>query len=199
MIPSRTVLRTARSALVTVGLFTVILGLCYPLTLVGIGMIALPHQAAGSPLYDASGQVRGSALLAQQPQQQQPQHAGWFYPRPSAGEGQASNMSPADPAYAALVEQRRVEVAEREQVAPQEVPAEAVAASGSGLDPHISRTYAEMQVPRVARNTGLAEGTLRRLIAQNQQPFALNGSADGPPVNVTTLNAAVAEAARHSG
>ncbi|MEJ4098947.1 potassium-transporting ATPase subunit C [Corynebacterium mastitidis] len=191
MIPFSRVLRTLRAGAVALALFTALLGLCYPLALAGVGSAFFPRQAAGSLIEDASGRAVGSALLAQQPVPGEEADA-WFYPRPSAGEGQASNASPSDPAYLALVEQRRREVSEREGIAPERVPAEALAASGSGLDPHISRAYAELQVPRVARRTGLPEEAVLHLVAQNTQPSALRGSLDEPPVNVTTLNAAVA-------
>ncbi|MDK8450062.1 potassium-transporting ATPase subunit C [Corynebacterium mastitidis] len=194
MIPFSRVLHTLRAGAVALALFTVLLGLFYPLALAGVGSAFFPRQAAGSLIEDASGRPIGSALLAQQPVSGKEADS-WFYPRPSAGEGQASNASPADPAYLSLVEQRRREVSEREGIAPERVPAEALAASGSGLDPHISRAYAEVQAPRVARRAGLPEETVRLLVAQNAQPSALRGSLGSPrsaPVNVTTLNAAVA-------
>lgn len=180
-------LRTARAGLVALALFTLILGLAYPLSLVGFGAVALPHQAAGSLLYDSAGNPRGSSLLAQS------SPAGensWFYARPSAGEGRASQSSPADPAYLQEVERRRREVSTRESLDPSEVPAEALAASASGLDPHISQAYAEAQVPRVSRHTGVSEARLRDLIARNRQHGVL---ARGDLVNVTTLNAALAQ------
>ncbi|MBC3185667.1 potassium-transporting ATPase subunit C [Corynebacterium sp. zg-331] len=180
--------RTVRAGAVALAVFTLILGLCYPLGMVGFGALVLPHQAAGSLLYDAAGTPRGSVLLAQPAPDggaaNGPARA-WFYPRPSAGEGRASHASPADPAYRETVEHRRREVAARESLPPSEVPPEALAASGSGLDPHVSRAYAEAQVPRVARYSGLPEETLRNLIARH---------GHGSLVNVTTLNAAVAQA-----
>ncbi|KQB83137.1 potassium-transporting ATPase subunit C [Corynebacterium oculi] len=187
--PLSRALRAARAGGVALALFTLILGLCYPLFLVGFGAVVLPHQAAGSPLYDSAGNLRGSALLAQAPQGD-----AWFYPRPSAGAGQASNASPADPAHRQEVEERRRDVSAREHLAPGEVPPEALTASGSGLDPHVSQEYAEAQVPRVARHTGLSEARLRDLIARSRQRHALPGSPGGALVNVTTLNAALADA-----
>ncbi|WPF68306.1 potassium-transporting ATPase subunit C [Corynebacterium sp. 21KM1197] len=189
--PSRA-LHTARTSGVALALFTLILGVAYPLCLAGFGAVALPHQAAGSPLYDPAGNPRGSALLAQPPR---PGDDSWFYPRPSAGAGQASNASPADPAYRQQVEERRREVAARESLAPEAVPPEALAASGSGLDPHVSREYAEAQVPRVSRHTGIPEARLGDLIAHN---IARNHQRGGL-VNVTTLNAAVAQEAQDIG
>ncbi|MEJ4113505.1 potassium-transporting ATPase subunit C [Corynebacterium kroppenstedtii] len=181
LFPSR-VRHAVRAGGVSLGVFTVIVGLVYPLCMVGIGAVALPHQAGGSVMSDSAGHHRGSSLLAQQPREGDDS---WFFPRPSAGEGQASNASPDDPAFRTEVEKRRREVAMRESLSPGKVPAEALAASGSGVDPHISREYAEVQVPRVSRHTGISEARLHDLVVHSQQ--------SGDLVNVTTLNAAVAQ------
>jgi K+-transporting ATPase ATPase C chain len=71
------------------------------------------------------------------------------------------------------VEQRRAQIAAREGVAPAQIPADAVTASGSGLDPQISPAYAQLQVPRVVRVTGLPEATVAQLVADATDPRPL--------------------------
>ena len=176
-------------------LLTVLLGVIYPLVIFGVGRI-MPAKADGSYIKDSSGQVVGSSLIAQAVTE-----PGYFVPRPSAAgddgynamSSSASNLSPFDPEYQALVEQRRAEIAQRENVSPDQVPVDAVTASGSGLDPQISRAYADLQIPRVARESGLDRATVEELVKNNEQP-AFNGSTDGTPVNVVTLNVDIANA-----
>ena len=93
------------------------------------------------------------------------------------------------------VEQRRAAIAAREGVAPEAVPADAVTASGSGVDPHISPAYADLQFARVARVTGLPEVQVRELVAAATDGRVL-GVLGEPGVDVTRLNLAIA-AARH--
>jgi potassium-transporting ATPase KdpC subunit len=91
-----------------------------------------------------------------------------------------------------VIADRRAEVAVREGVDPAQVPPDALTASGSGLDPHISPAYAAIQVPRVARENGLDEQTVRDLVAESTWGRTA-GFLGEPVVNVTTLNAALAE------
>ncbi|WP_436497605.1 potassium-transporting ATPase subunit C [Actinokineospora sp. HUAS TT18] len=109
----------------------------------------------------------------------------WFHTRPSAATLPASggsNKSEVDSDYTAVVAERRAAVARREGVAEDQVPQDAVTASASGLDPHISPAYAELQVPRVAKATGLPEQRVRDLVAEH---------TSGTVVNVTALNRAL--------
>lgn len=122
----------------------------------------------------------------------------WFRPRPSAATPPASggsNKGERNPDYDAVVAERRAEVARREGVPPEEVPQDAVTASASGLDPHISTAYAELQVPRVARENGLDADRVRRLVAEHTEGRAL-GFLGEPGVNVTALNRALEAATR---
>jgi K+-transporting ATPase ATPase C chain len=186
---------TALRALV---IFTVVLGLGYPLVVLGVGQLLLPAQANGS-LVRVDGAVVGSSLLGQSftdadgdplPE--------WFQPRPSAaGDGydaaasSGSNYGPENPDLIAAIEERRAAIAEFDGVDPQEVPADALTASGSGLDPHISPAYARLQVARVAEARGLDETAVRDLVERHIQGRDL-GYLGEPTVNVLELNVALA-------
>jgi len=151
---------------------TAVLGVAYPLLVTGLGRL-LPARADGSLVTDASGAVVGSSLIGQSFTDAEgaalPQY---FQSRPSAaGDGydgaasSGSNLGPENPDLVAAVADRRAAVAALEDVDPADVPADAVTASGSGLDPHISPDYAELQVPRVAAARGLRQDEVRDLVA----------------------------------
>ncbi|SES41925.1 potassium-transporting ATPase subunit C [Actinokineospora terrae] len=121
----------------------------------------------------------------------------WFHTRPSAVTLPASggsNKGELNEAYDAVVAQRRAEIAQREGVPEDQVPQDAVTASASGLDPHISDAYALVQVPRVARANGMSEDRVRELVAGNTDGRGA-GFLGEPGVNVTALNRAL-DAAR---
>lgn len=184
-------LRQLVAALKVLLVATVVLGVAYPLVVLGIGRL-LPAQADGS-LVRVNGTVVGSSLVGQQSGGDE-----WFQPRPSAaGDGYdplssgASNLGPDDPALVATVTQRRQQVAAREGVDPSAVPADAVTASGSGLDPDISPAYARLQAARVARVRGLDPATVRALVESHVQGRTLGVLGD-PHVNVLQLNVALA-------
>lgn len=179
--------------------FTVVLGLGYPLVILGIGQLALPGQANGT-LVRVDGEVVGSALIGQSFSDDDgnplPE---WFQPRPSAagagydaGASSGSNYGPENADLIAAIEERRAAIAEFEGVDPSEIPADALTASGSGLDPHISPEYALLQVARVAEARGLAEDEVRDLVERFTQGRDL-GFLGEPTVNVLQLNAALAE------
>jgi K+-transporting ATPase ATPase C chain len=169
---------------------TVILGLGYPLAVYGVGRL-MPARADGS-LIVVDGERVGSSLIGQNFDGDE-----WFRSRPSvAGDGYdplasgASNLGPENPDLLATVEARRAEVAEREGVDPEQVPVDAVTASGSGLDPHISPEYADLQVARVARLRGLDVAVVNELVTQATTAPEL-GFLGAPRVNVVELNAAL--------
>lgn len=182
---------------------TVLCGIVYPLAVTGIAQVALPWQADGS-LVTSTGartQDRGDAVGASQIGQLT-ESDGLFFPRPSAaGDGYdtlatyGSNLGPESPELVQAIEERRAEVAEREQVAPARVPADAVTASGSGIDPDISPAYATIQVRRVAAANGLGESEVRRLVARHTAGRTW-GILGEPRVNVLALNIDVRAAAR---
>lgn len=178
---------------------TVVLGLLYPLTVLAVGAL-LPDRAAGSLLRAPDGTVVGSGLLGQAFTSDE-----WFAPRPSAaGDGYdplasgASNLGPNNPDLVALIEQRRAEVAAREGVDPSQVPADAVTASGSGLDPHISPQYARLQIPRVAAARGLPASRVSDLVEEYVDGLQF-GFLGAPTVNVVELNLALDDLAPGDG
>ena len=169
---------------------TVVLGLAYPMAVYGVGRL-VPDRADGSML-TVDGSVVGSRLIGQAFDGDE-----WFLPRPSvAGDGYdplasgASNLGPENPDLLATVTERKQEVADREGVDPSAVPADAVTASGSGLDPDISPEYARLQVDRVARARGLDPDAVRQLVDDHVQGRDL-GFLGAPHVNVLELNAAL--------
>jgi K+-transporting ATPase ATPase C chain len=174
------------TALKCVLVLTVVLGVGYPLLVVGVGQLGLQRQAEGS-LITADGRVVASRLIGQGFEGDQ-----WFRPRSSAGDydglaSGGSNAGPNDPELVATVEQRRAEIAERDGVSPAEVPADAVTASASGLDPFISPAYARLQVDRVARTRDLPAASVRELVERHVTPRTL-GFLGQPRVNVVELN-----------
>src|ERR1700723_456997 len=139
-----------RPAIVSTVLFTLLLGLGYPLAITGISERAFPYQANGSLVRDASGQVVGSALIAQGFAKDESLH-----PRPSAaGNGydatssSGSNYGPLDPNLAKRIAGDAASL--RASTGHQEIPDDAITTSGSGLDPDISPAYALLQADRIA-------------------------------------------------
>ncbi|XBB65642.1 potassium-transporting ATPase subunit KdpC [Nocardioides sp. WV_118_6] len=170
---------------------TVLLGVGYPLAVWAAGQ-AFGDRADGQPI-ESNGQVVGSRLLGQQFEGAQ-----WFHSRPSANDYDSlasapSNLGPSNPDLLALIAERRAQVAQTEGVDPAAVPPDALTASGSGLDPHISPAYAALQVERVAAANGLSEATVRRLVAEHTTGRSL-GFLGEPGVNVLELNLAVQRA-----
>lgn len=176
--------RQLLTGLKVLAVLTLVLGLAYPLSMVAIGTL-MPAQDAS--IRDVSGEVVGNAHLAQEVTGEQ-----WFHPRPSAGDfdglaSGASNLAATSPELLAEIRARRAELVAREHVDPAAIPADALTASASGLDPDISPEYARLQVARVARETGISVRGVEIMVAKNTaQP--LLGFIGQPRVNVTTLN-----------
>ena len=177
---------------------TVVLGVGYPLIVTGIGQATMSSQANGSAVTEGDKTV-GSALIGQSftdaDGKPLPQ---WFQSRPSAagdgydgGASSGSNLGPENTDLVASIEERRAAIAAFEDVDPSSIPADALTASASGLDPHISPAYALLQVPRVAAERGLDEGEVRALVERLTQGPDL-GYLGESTVNVLQLNLAVA-------
>ena len=174
--------------------FAVILCGLYPLMVYGAAQLLFPHQANGSLLVDKSNTIRGSALLAQNFTGAQ-----YFHPRPSAAGANGfdatssggSNLGPTSTNLFAAIAQRTSDYRSENNLATNAVvPADAVTASGSGLDPHISVANAGLQIPRVAQARGISEEQLNKLVQQNTSDRDL-GVFGEPRVNVMTLNFAL--------
>ena len=187
-----------RSIVATI-FFAVILCGFYPLIVYGAARLLFPHQANGSLLVDKTGAVRGSALLAQNFTGAQ-----YFHPRSSAAgangyDATSSSGSNLGPTSSNLVANITANIAtyrsDNNLATNAPVPADAVTASGSGLDPHIGLANAELQVPRVAKARGLSEDRVRELVKQNTSGRDL-GIFGEPRVNVMTLNFALDQLAR---
>ncbi|WP_158888911.1 potassium-transporting ATPase subunit C [Amycolatopsis anabasis] len=182
--------------------FTVLLGVIYPLGVWAVSRVPGLRANAEGSVVEQNGQAVGSSLIGIDPVAADPAHDPWFHNRPSAGS--ENPLGPGDPSSSgasnkgaynedliAAIKERRDLIAQREGVSPDRVPADAVTASGSGLDPAISAEYAELQIPRVARVTGLPEAKVRQLVNEHT-----SGAGVGiPGVNVLELNLAVRAAA----
>ncbi|WP_354637234.1 potassium-transporting ATPase subunit KdpC [Kitasatospora camelliae] len=201
-----TFLRTHLTALRMLLVMTVILGIAYPLLVTGISQVAFADKANGS-IVKSDGKEIGSSLLGQNynlpkkdpnnaDEEAQPDPK-FFQPRFSAGSydptaSGASNLGPNDEKLTQTIQDRRAAIAAFDGVDPASVPVDAVTASGSGLDPHISVAYAKEQVGRVAKARGLSTDTLNQLIDKYTEgrPLGFLGQ-DG--VNVVLLNKAISE------
>ena len=196
--PTATLIAQVRPACTLLVALALVTGVAYPLGMTAVSQLLFPRQAAGSPVRDASGAVRGSALIGQSftgPQ--------WFHGRPSAT-GNApydptasggSNLGPTNPALAAAVRERATAVIQKNPAHTGPVPIDLVTASGSGLDPHVSPAAALLQAPRVAAARGLDDETVRRLVGEHVGP-ALFGLFGRPRVNVLQLNLSLESMAR---
>jgi K+-transporting ATPase ATPase C chain len=180
-----------RPAIVSTILFTLLLGLGYPLAVTGIAQVAFPVQANGSLVTDGKGAVIGSSLLAQPFARDE-----YLHPRPSAAGSNGydptssggSNYGPLSPDLAKRVAGDAEAL--RQSTGHQDIPDDAITTSGSGLDPDISPAYALLQVDRVARARGATVDAVRALITQHiEQPFL--GFIGQPHVNVLMTNRAL--------
>ena len=175
---------------------TVLLGVLYPATILAAGLLA-PGQANGS-LITVGGKVVGSSLLGQAADGPQ-----WFQARPSVSDqagdtSGGSNLGPGSQDLATEVSEREAALREANPDAPATIPPDALTASGSGLDPHISPEYAAYQAPRVAAARGMSVQQVNALIADHTQEAAL-GYIGHDRVNVTELNVALEAADAATG
>jgi K+-transporting ATPase ATPase C chain len=185
--------------------FTVLTGIIYPAVMVGIAQVAFHNQANGS-MVSYHGRVVGSSLLCQEFTDAKgnplPQY---FQPRPSAaipspapkGDygcdptfSSASNYGPNNPALVQLIKQRQEQIAKLDHVPVSQIPADAVTASGSGLDPDISPANAAIQVDRVAAARHVSPAAIQALVSQYTQGRNL-GFLGEPRVDVLNLNIAL--------
>jgi len=199
------IVRQHLAALRILVVFTIGCGVIYPAAVFAISQLAFHHQANGS-LVSYNGRVVGSSLLCQEfvdakgnplPQ--------WFQPRPSdatsgakndygcdAEYSAASNLGPDNPQEVADIKAMQQQIEAFDHVSAAQIPADAVTASGSGLDPDISPQNAAIQVDRVAAARHLPVSQVKALVAKYTQGRSL-GFLGEPGVDVLTLNIALAE------
>lgn len=171
---------------------TVVLGVLYPAAVWGVGQVAL-HDRSNGQILSAGGKDVGSKIIGQDFPVDAPE---WFHGRPSAPgydglASAASNLGPSNPDLLASIKERQQQIATVEGVPVSEIPADAVTASGSGLDPYISPEYAAIQVERVARERGLSVEEVKGLVDDASHGRQL-GFLGEPKVNVLQLNLALA-------
>ena len=182
-----------RGAVVSTLVLAVVCCGLYPLIVFGIAQLLFHEQANGSLIIGADGSVRGSRLLGQAFSDPK-----YFHPRPSvAGNGYdatssgGSNLGPTSQKLENAIKERITAYRAENALSENEpVPADAVTASGSGLDPEISLRNAELQIPRVTKSRGLSEDKVRELVQQNTDGREL-GVFGEPGVNVLQLNLAL--------
>jgi K+-transporting ATPase ATPase C chain len=192
--------------------FTVLCGFIYPLVMLGVGQLAFHNKANGSLVSD-NGHVVGSGLLCQEfvdakgnplPQ--------YFQPRPSDAVvsgvkndygcdplySSASNLGPTNPTEIADIAAEQKAISAFDHVSVSQIPADAVTASGSGLDPDITPANAYIQVDRVAAARHLPVSEVRNLVTANITGRTL-GFLGEPTVNVLSLNILLDELSAKSG
>ena len=204
-------LHNARQAVLVTVVLMVICGFLFPCVLTGLAGVIFPHQAGGS-LIEVDGKVVGAENVGQEftedyylwsrpsayhynvyvedAEGNQTYRDGSEYPGLSSG---SNNYAPSNPALTERVEADLENfLAKNPDVKREDIPTDLLTASGSGLDPHISPASAEVQVPRIAKASGLSEDTVRELIAENTQGKVL-GIFGEKTVNVLETNLAIAQ------
>lgn len=176
-------------------LITLIVGVGYPLVVTGIAQLAFADKADGS-FIEQDGKIVGSSIIGQAFDGDE-----WFQGRPSAADYDAlasggTNLGPTNPELIDTVAQRVKDYRKVNGLsADTKVPVDAVTASASGLDPHITEANANLQAPRVAEARGLSLRAVKQLIADHTDEPSL-GIFGQPGVNVLQLNLALDRASR---
>lgn len=179
-----------RPTITLVVVFTLILGLGYPLAMTGIAQLAFASRADGSPIL-VDGKIVGSELIGQMFASDR-----YFWPRPSAtadqpynaGASTGTNLGPTSDKLKGMIKTEIDRI--KASGVTGDVPADAATYSGSGLDPHISPEFARAQVARVAKARGLPEAEVEHLV-EVQVEGRLLGLFGEPRVNVLALNMAL--------
>ncbi len=175
----------ARGALVLM----LLCGAAYPAVTALICGALFPHQATGS-LIERGGVVVGSELVGQPFA-----GAGWFHGRPSAAgydpfHASGSNWAPSNPTLRERAQTESARIAAANAIPAEDIPVDLIAASGSGVDPHISPAAALLQVRRVASARHLSTARVKALVEDDTELPTL-GVLGQPRVNVLLLNLAL--------
>lgn len=181
-------LQNIRPAITSVALFTALLGLGYPLAVTGIAQLAFPAAANGSLIRAGDGRILGSALIGQSFS-----GSAYLHPRPSAAgaagydasASAGSNLGPLNSDLVTSVGTRAAAI--RAEAPGATIPADAVTASASGLDPHISPAFARLQAARIAAARGLPLADIQAAIDRRTEGRLL-GFIGQPRVNVLLVN-----------
>ena len=183
------ILKQLYPALVITIILTVITGVIYPLVVTGLANVMFKEQAQGS-LITKDGKVIGSRLIGQQFQ-----GAGYFHSRPSAaGNGYdatssgGTNLGPTSKKLMDSVKSNADALKAENSTKP--IPVDLVTSSASGLDPHITPAAAEFQISRVARERGMSEDEIKKIVQLHTEGRQL-GVLGEPRVNVLELNLAL--------
>lgn len=165
----------------------VLAGLIYPLSMVALGQLFFPNQANGSLIQNSKGQWLGSFLIGQSFSRPE-----YFHPRPSANGYDASNSGGSNLGATSQKLMDRIKkdltTYQQEDVTASKIPVDAVTASGSGLDPHITLANALLQAPRVAKARKLPLNQVNQLIQQHAEHSPLGASSY---LNVLRVNLAL--------
>lgn len=192
-------LKQLRTAVLMIVVMTALTGLVYPLAMTGLAQVGFHDKVNGS-LLKKGDTVVGSSLIGQSfiDPKTGMTLKGYFRSRPSAAgtgyDASASSGSNLGPTNQVLIDRVKADAAiiraENGLPANAEIPVDLVTASGSGLDPDISPASAELQVPRVAKERGISEDEVRKLVKENTSGRTL-GLLGEPRVNVLKLNLAL--------
>lgn len=181
-------MKPLKTSLILLFFLTLLLGVAYPILIWGIGQLFFDKEAEGTLIY-RQGTIVGSSLIGQNFTSPK-----YFHPRPSSGgyNGASSGGSNLGPTSQKLIDDvnRRIAQLRLENNWEQEIPADAVMSSGSGLDPHISIAYARIQAERVAKSRNLDVSAIYALIDQHTEG-AVWGLFGQKRVNVLTINLAL--------
>jgi K+-transporting ATPase ATPase C chain len=188
------ILKELKTSVIVTVLLLIVCCFIYPAFIYGVGISFFPQQANGSLVVDADGKPIASTLLAQAFTADK-----YFQPRPSAAGANGydptssggSNLGPTSQSLHDTVKQRVADYRKANNLPDtQPVPADAVEASGSGLDPHITTKNALLQLPRVAKARNMSEDDLKNLVEKYTDGRGL-GILGDPGVNVVKLNLAL--------
>ena len=179
-----------RPAIVSMAFFTLLLGIAYPMLITGVAQAAFPNQANGS-LAVVGGKVVGSELIGQNFTKPQ-----YLHPRPSAAgangydasASSGSNLGPLNPDLATRIKDSAAAI--RAEDGEGVIPADAVTASGSGLDPDVSPQYALLQAERIGKARGVDPARVRALLQSHVEGRTF-GVLGQPRVNVLMTNLAL--------